>query len=62
MKYPNMGINQYLIMVSLNTKIKNFNSITILSFGYLIPIRVMQYHHGRIRARFRGEGIAWIKK
>ncbi len=33
MQYLNMGINQYLIVASYNTKVNKFNSIVIPLFG-----------------------------
>jgi hypothetical protein len=57
-----MGVNQYLIVASHNTKVKKFSSIAIPLFGLLILIGVMQYHHGCIKIQFRVLGIAWTKK
>jgi hypothetical protein len=53
MQYFNMGVNQYLIVASHNTKVKKPSSIAIPLFGYPIPIGVKHYDLGCIKVKFR---------
>jgi hypothetical protein len=49
MQYLNMGVNQYLIVASCNTKVKKKVQLQYPYLIYPIFIGVMQYRHGCIK-------------